>query len=497
MLPKSQFVLLSFAGFITQQTMTLRVIFVMLLGSLLASCALNEPPRDINTPYTFPNRGGTDPNVPSVPRTPPTSRVFISNKYIKLGIDPNLGGSITYLSEQGQPNLVNNYDNGRQIQNSIYSGPVPYGPNGQQPHPIWINNGWNPVQSGDYGGTAVMASEWRKIDSTHLYVRSNGIQWPLINVPGECVMENWIELRDNTVWGRSRITIQRKDTTFYNPMYQETPAVCLNGPWHRFVYYGGSRPFTNDAVSVHPDNVDKPTFYIVPECWGAMLDKSDHGIGLYRPNMFQFATSFSGQRGTGGEFDFTSGYMTGLPVEQIDHNGVFEFEYVLILGSLNDIRQFVYSQPKPRSVPDFVFDNGRKGWSYFNTRDQGWPIRSALNVHWEPVKPNLLFRIASPFMFFAGSSAPRLYVQAAFTTNAKTAHFVWTKQGDNDFHHRSNQEIDFPIIGDGQMRIYEVDLSRVASWQGFVTRIGIEPTTFEGLEKGGMVRIKSITTTRP
>ncbi|WP_041257465.1 hypothetical protein [Fibrella aestuarina] len=472
--------------------MSQRIATLVVFSILLLGCATYEPPRDINTPYTFPNRGG---DGPAVKPPPPTTRVFVSNALIKLGIDPNLGGAITYLSEANGTNMINNHDYGRQVQNSLYSGPVPYEPNGQKPHPAWATNGWNPVQVGDYSGTPARSIEWRKIDSTHLYTKATGIQWPLVNVPGECTMEHWYELRDNTVRVRSRTTVQRTDTSFYNPSYQETPSVYLNGPYHRFVSYQGDRPFTNDAISDRTFT-NKSEVQYCSENWAAIVNGQGRGIGLYKPNEFNWGGGFWGSSQTGDEYDNATGYVAALPVDQMDYNGVYEYEYVLIVGSVNTIRQFAYSQPRPRNTPDFVFDTGRKGWSYFNTRDQGWPIQTTLNVRWEGLRPDR-FRVASPFMFVPASNVPRLYIQAAFSTNATSAHLIWTRQGDNDFRHKPNQELDFPIIGDGQMRVYEIDLSRVASWQGVISRIGLEPTSIEGLQKGGLMRLKSVTTTRP
>lgn len=471
-----------------------QIFLYVLCSTLLLGCAVYEPPRDITVPYTFPNRSGGA-GGPSVSIPPPTTRVFISNQLIKLGIDPNLGGGITYLSELNEPNMINNFDYGRQIQTSLYSGPVPYEPNGQKPHPAWSNNGWNPIQVGDYKGTPAGSIEWRKIDSTRLYVRSNGIQWPLVNVFGECIMEHWYELRNNTVRVRSRTTVQRRDTTFYNPSYQETPSIYLNGPYYRFVTYQGTNPFTNDAVTERTYN-NKAEVQYGNENWVAQVNRQGRGVGLYKPNEFHWGAAFWGQAETGGEFDNSTGYTTALPVDQMDHNGVYEYEYTLVVGSLADIRQFAYNQPRPRTVPDFVFSANRNGWSFYNTRDQGWPIQNTLNVRWEGTKPER-FRVASPFMFFSASNVPKLYVQAAFLTNATTAHFIWTRLGDNDFRHKANQEIDFPIIGDGQMRIYEIDLSRVPTWQGAITRIALEPTDYSTVRKGGTMQLRSVTAARP
>jgi hypothetical protein len=463
------------------------------IALMMVACATNVQPADPNYRLVLPDRSNSGGGGSSIPPVVPSTRVFVINKFIRLGIDPNLGGGITYLSEIGQPNMVNNYDYGRQIQTSLFAGPVPYG---QSPEPALANSGWNPIQVGDFRGTPAGHIEWRRIDSTRLYVKSNGIQWHLVNSPGQCVMEHWYEVRDNTVRVRSRTTINRPDTTFYNPTYQEAPAIYLNTPYRRFTYYGGARPFTNDALSAFDEITNKPVHHTATEEWIAMVNSQNRGLGLYHPRLYNYANNSYGQGNNEGEFDFSGVYMTGLPVEQLDHNGVYEFEYILVVGSLTDIRQFVYNQPRSATAPNFVFDSGRKGWSYYNTRDQGWPIRTTMNVRWEGIKPEL-FRVASPFVFFQASNVPKLYVQAAFTTNATSARLIWTRLNDLDFRDKPNQETTFPIIGDGQMRVYEIDLSRVGTWQGGITRFAIEPITHEGLQKGGIMKLKSVTAVRP
>jgi len=74
---------------------------------------------------------------------------YIENGFIKLGIDLNLGGAITYLSDKVKDeNIINNWDWGRQVQMSFYSGPVPFEPDGKKAHKAWTFIGWNPIQSG-------------------------------------------------------------------------------------------------------------------------------------------------------------------------------------------------------------------------------------------------------------------------------------------------------------------------------------------------------------
>lgn len=72
---------------------------------------------------------------------------FIDNGTIKLGVSPDLGGAITYLSKSGRgKNVINNHDWGRQIQMSFFGGPVPYEEKGQKPKKHWAHIGWNPIQ---------------------------------------------------------------------------------------------------------------------------------------------------------------------------------------------------------------------------------------------------------------------------------------------------------------------------------------------------------------
>ena len=51
---------------------------------------------------------------------------YLENEEIKVGVDLNLGGAITWLSAKNGENRVNNFDFGRQIQLSYFSGPVPF-----------------------------------------------------------------------------------------------------------------------------------------------------------------------------------------------------------------------------------------------------------------------------------------------------------------------------------------------------------------------------------
>ncbi|MDB5239765.1 MAG: hypothetical protein JWP57_390, partial [Spirosoma sp.] len=201
-------------------------------------------------PATAPYSAAITPSPTTGSATPepspvaPPKRLFLANDKVRVGIDLNMGGAINYLSEAGSTvNMVNNNDLGRQVQTSIYNGPNPYSINGKDPVADWWNLGWNPVQTGDYYNHPARIVSYQQSQNL-LYVKTIPLIWPLFDEPADCVMEHWLELRNNTVHVRCRIVINRADTTQYRAHTQETPCVYLNGPYYRFVTYSGDKPFS-------------------------------------------------------------------------------------------------------------------------------------------------------------------------------------------------------------------------------------------------------------
>ena len=107
----------------------------------------------------------------------------LDNGVIRIGVDRDLGGAITWLSKSGSgENLINSFDWGRQIQMSHYSGPVHFAPRGKQPSPTWAALGWNPIQSGDAFGHRSRLLDYRN-NGKEIFVRCVPMQWPLDDVP--------------------------------------------------------------------------------------------------------------------------------------------------------------------------------------------------------------------------------------------------------------------------------------------------------------------------
>ncbi len=478
-------------------------------GSGSSSTGTTQPQPGLPSVNNPGNVGGTsttwssvfNPNLPGAPAVPGVPRLAVlGNSRVRVGIDLVAGGAITFLTDgpKGE-NMINNFDLGRQLQTALYSGPIPYVQNGKQPVYTWRNLGWNPVQTGDVHNNPAQVVGYQQLDSNRLYVKTIPLIWPLLNEPAECVMEHWLELRGNVVHVRSRSQINRRDATQYEARTQELPCAYLNGPYSQIITYSGAEPFTGGAVTNASTEKDLITRHAT-ENWTALLNKEGRGVGLHVPNQYRFVTGFFGTSSSGTEYDEPAAYQAATPLIVLDHNGVFEFEYNLILGTVAEIRAFVYAQSRPSMTPNFQFTNDRLGWHYYNTTDTGWPIRNELAVHWGRTDlTKATFGIKSPRVFWRANAIPKLYVQAAFTTTASTARLNWQKPGDPDFLGNPDRVVDFPIIGDGQMRTYEIDLSGRNGWDGVIQQIQFEATPGQPVanEKAQMVRLKSVTALRP
>jgi hypothetical protein len=471
------------------------LIFLVLL-STVAGCSSDKivNPVDARIPAIDPVTG-----EPTVKRSIISeSRVFLDNGRIRLGVSLQAGGAITYLAEVGKPNLVNIFDHGREIQTSLYSGPTSFSANGQRPTGVYAQSSWNPVQAGDWVGTPSQVVEFRKIDSTSLYVKTIPMQWSLIKVPTECIMEHWYELRGNTVRYRSLTKLNRSDTAFYDGAFQESPAIFLNAPYYRFVAYNGNRPYSSGPLTERTSTT-LPLTMLTSEPWAAVVDKNGYGLGLYHAKHFCYNGNYLYPKSVAdNEFSDATTYFTNSPIHQLDHNGEYAFDCLLIPGTLDQIRQTVYALPRVNTLPEFDFDTDRQGWAYFNTRDQGWPIRNGMNIQWEGNQAGR-FRAASPNQTFAAAEVPTIYIQAAFSVaaNVRTARFVWHIDLEGDFPNTPNRTVEFPVISDGQKRVYVLDMKSQPGWQGYVKRVGLEATAPDNARRGRSVRLYSLTATRP
>jgi hypothetical protein len=408
---------------------------------------------------------------------------FIENDQIRVGVDLNIGGAITHASSKKTgENLINSWDWGRQIQMSCYSGPANYKREGKQKSENWANFPWNPVQAGDHFGTPSKVLEHSN-DGKTIYLKCIPMLWPMKDDAAECIFETWIELDGAAFKFRGRITNQRSDKTAYGPYPQENPAVYTNGKWHRLMTYVGDKPFENAALTEVRKTIQEPwpwMKWIPSEHWSALVDDNNFGIGVWSPQSGNFDGGFSGTRGKGGPKDAPAGYMAPMQHTILDHNIANEYSATFIVGTLDEIRAYVYTHAD-KNPPAWNFSNDRQNWTFVNARDGGWPIQDGMKLTLG-VKP---VRLSSPICFWKAEDVPKLYIRAAFKSSGATARICfreyspqlftaaawgeWQKAWWND-----ERSITFEIKNDGSECEYVVELSKSPAYKGVLSGLSIE-----------------------
>lgn len=413
---------------------------------------------------------------------------YLDNGTIRLGVDLNAGGAITYLSRSGRDeNLVNSFDFGREIQMSYYSGPVPFAPDGKQPKSEWKFIGWNPVQVGDAYGNPSKVLESRN-DGKQIYIQCLPMQWPLDNVAGECTFECWFELESNAVHARCRLKNHRPDHTQYSARRQELPAIYTNGPWCRLMTYTGNQPFSHGPLTTIRRDKATPgpwSSWLGTECWSALVDDHDFGLGIWIPGVYEFGGGFAGKPGTGGPQDDPTGYIAPHPHEIIDWNIQHEYRYDLIVGKLPEIRQYVYAHANRPAPPSYQFEKDRQGWTYVNASDAGWPITGDLNVSLDRDDPQMI----GPIGFWQAADARTLVIEAASHTSRTDAEVFW-RTFDDPPRFDPKKSVRFHLISDGAFHIYRVKLSDQPAWTGAIVQLRFDPISSGAA--GEWIRVKSI-----
>lgn len=424
-----------------------------------------------------------------IPQNPPISAFdglqTIDNGKIKVGVDSRYGGAITYLSTSTGKNMVNNVDLGRQIQIGLYSGPIPYSEGGKDPNPSWVGLGWNPIQAGDVYGNASNVLDFKK-EANLLYVKTQPRHFALDDVLGEAYIEHWVKLEGNVVKVHAKATMFRTDQTQFEARQQELPCLYLNGPYHNMYAYTGANPYTYDGLM----QIRPPTSFgdIFPtEPWMASTDDNGNGVGLFVGNNYDFKKGYFGSDLAGDEFSNDASYIAATPFLLLDHNLTHEWDYELVVGHITDIRSYMYAKPRPPSGPNYSFTTTRQGWHYFNAKDNGFPIQSRMHVNLTSKQRDL---IQSPAVFWRGGNNPKLYLRAAFQTQNDKFRLSWRKSEDPTIYRYGDRYIDFPIINDGQVRTYEIDLSQKIGWiDSNIGQLELRPPP-DGADVNGWVELE-------
>jgi len=277
----------------------------------------------------------------------------LDNGTIKIKQDLTRGGAINYISASSNTtNIVNIYDEGRYIQQSYYAGHnVNRQAEGQ--NPAWSPWAWNPIQVGDSYLNRAEILDFNKSGDT-MYVKCIPKQWDMNNMAAQATMEQWTILQGNVIKVINKLTCFRTDNIYGEGYHldQELPAVYPISALNNLYSYTGNAPFTNEPVENLPVvelysngfwGIYDDAYGNAPsEKWMAFVNNSLWGLGVYTPTAGKFLAGRAGSAG-GNATSVNTSYISPTKKVILNKNSVFEYEYFLIVGNLDDIRSNIYT----------------------------------------------------------------------------------------------------------------------------------------------------------
>ena len=280
----------------------------------------------------------------------PTIPTFmeLSNNELRLKLDLRRGGAIAYISKSDvDRNIVNVHDEGRYIQQSYYGGKIINRQKEGQKR-AWSPWSWNPIQVGDCYRNRAEILEYKQEGNT-LYVKCIPMLWDMKNKAAEAIMEQWTTLEGNVVKVQNKLTCHRTDSIYGEGKThnQELPAVYPISALNNLYSYFGDKPFTGEPVN-NPKVVNLTSGFwgkyknnMVTESWMAFVNDDLWGMGVYSPKCTNFLAGMSREPGYEAHHRATS-YMAPIHPATFNKNTVYEFDYYLIVGELNEIRKDIY-----------------------------------------------------------------------------------------------------------------------------------------------------------
>jgi hypothetical protein len=276
----------------------------------------------------------------------------LSNNDLRLKLDLTRGGAIAYISKSDvDRNIVNVHDEGRYIQQSYYGGKI-INRQKEGQKKAWSPWSWNPIQVGDCYKNRAEILEYKQERNT-LYVKCIPMLWDMKNKPAEAIMEQWTTLKGNVIKVKNKLTCKRTDTIYGEGKShnQELPAVYPISALNNLYSYFGDKPFTGEPLN-KPKVVNLTSGFwgkykndMVSESWMAFVNDDNWGMGVYSPKCTNFLAGMSREPGYEAH-DRATSYMAPLNRETLNKNTVYEFDYYLVVGDLNDIRERVYDLNK-------------------------------------------------------------------------------------------------------------------------------------------------------
>ncbi len=268
----------------------------------------------------------------------------IDNGTVKVGIDREKGGAITWLSSEFYPqNTVNIADPGRLIQQSYYAGrPLDRVPEGQ--HKSWSPWPWNPIQGGGVGGGGPEGT-WARVtvfekNGDTLHSETVPKLWDMPDEEAEAVMRQWTTFEPElpgVVCVQCEIETMRAEDDPWGEATsspQELPACYFTRNFESVRSYLGDAKWRDEQQKPGPP-WGKAT---PPRKALAIFDSSGQGIAVFSPT--SGASWNFGPHGRGLSNDPADGpCMHVAPINRVrlSRKSTFRYRYWLVVGDEADI----------------------------------------------------------------------------------------------------------------------------------------------------------------
>lgn len=427
------------------------------------------------------------------------------SEFLRLEVRKEYGAAIQIYDKVTRQPLINFYDLGRESGMSSYGGPRSFADDS----PKWKGIGYNPLQAGDDGGNSAPILYHGFVDGW-VYTKAQCLSWAHRDARKlPFFYEQWARVDGNKVHVKVRLTHNREDKTFYFPEEQEWPMMMINGA-KKVHFYNGSQPFsyqpttvTDGIEQVRPDGIyvaHMGTPFPISEPWQAVEVAPNRLIGLYCPDYYKASYLVGAIEGRDNwEGGNTHTYISNRPYAHLDSDNVWLKEYTYIVGTEQEIRDYVYTRPR-KTRPDFRFrkSDGRNGWVVWDggtdqkepfTQDN-WRVTYVGKVDNGPVNA-VNTKLMSPYGSWKASDFNTIYIRMAYSGTQSQLRLVWLLNGqtpngvDEKYpiqnslraprgSRRSDQQsVPINVINDGQMHTYKVNFEGHPMWKDVVQHFEI------------------------
>jgi hypothetical protein len=260
---------------------------------------------------------------------------YLDNGVVRIGIDRSRGACIGFFGEsEAKRNLLNHFDEGRFIQQSVY---------GAEDGSLWNKRPWryNPVQGGSWDGRQARTLEFKKSKDS-LYAKIEPRNWGGGQPCPEAIMEEWITLDGPLAKIQFKLTYSGEDQG--SPRHQEMPAVFVDAVLSNHVYF-----VAGELVQRNPSF---PNEYGQTEReWTAWLDDQDRGIGIYTPGTAEFTCYRHKGSGTTGSTGSACSYVAPIRTFALTKGLEVKYDVYLTIGTLEEISQRFTGIPGAEKPP--------------------------------------------------------------------------------------------------------------------------------------------------